>query len=506
MTRLTFYGGVGEIGGNKILVEDKGTKVFLDFGMQMARVNEYSTSFQKPRRLSGLGDMFEFDLLPNIQGIYRKDYTKHMNSRYSTCGILEGDHKKANSIDGVLLSHAHIDHCSYIHYLRPNIPIYCSEATKLIMQCLQDTGGDDQYIDFKENFQLYKNTKDGLSQAISKKNREELKRKIKVVKPNKIFKIDSLSIEPIPVDHSLPGVYGFLIHTSQGSIGYTADMRFHGRRSADSEKFVERCHEEDVDCLLCEGTRIDKFTLKTEQDVEKIVTESISDVKNLIVCTYPMRDLDRLVSFYNAAKSLGRYLTIDTKQAYLLNLIQGSSLKESYPSPDDPHIRIFIQQRYWGLLDHMKKEYASYAKLDYKQQWEKDLLDHENITSYKDIKNKQNKHIFYCSDFQLANLIDIRPKEGSRYIRSQTEPFDDEMALDQRKTKRWLVHFGLVPDDNQPLETVHVSGHGGGDAIAKIITGVDAKTVIPIHTENEDAFDSLAKNVSRVSIGGNYTL
>ncbi len=30
---LTFYGGVNEIGENKILFQDKDTKVFLDFGM-----------------------------------------------------------------------------------------------------------------------------------------------------------------------------------------------------------------------------------------------------------------------------------------------------------------------------------------------------------------------------------------------------------------------------------------------------------------------------------------
>ena len=32
MTTLTFYGGAGEIGGNKILLEDKDAKVYLDFG------------------------------------------------------------------------------------------------------------------------------------------------------------------------------------------------------------------------------------------------------------------------------------------------------------------------------------------------------------------------------------------------------------------------------------------------------------------------------------------
>jgi hypothetical protein len=37
MTSLTFYGGVNEISGNKILLEDKDTRVFLDFGKGFSR-------------------------------------------------------------------------------------------------------------------------------------------------------------------------------------------------------------------------------------------------------------------------------------------------------------------------------------------------------------------------------------------------------------------------------------------------------------------------------------
>jgi len=40
-TKISFYGGVHEIGGNKFLVEDKDTKIFLDFGMQMGKANQY---------------------------------------------------------------------------------------------------------------------------------------------------------------------------------------------------------------------------------------------------------------------------------------------------------------------------------------------------------------------------------------------------------------------------------------------------------------------------------
>jgi len=45
MTSLTFYGGVKEIGGNKILLEDKGTKIFLDFGMSFGRRGKFFEEF-----------------------------------------------------------------------------------------------------------------------------------------------------------------------------------------------------------------------------------------------------------------------------------------------------------------------------------------------------------------------------------------------------------------------------------------------------------------------------
>jgi hypothetical protein len=37
LTKITFYGEIHEIGGNKFLVEDRGTRIFLDFGMQMGK-------------------------------------------------------------------------------------------------------------------------------------------------------------------------------------------------------------------------------------------------------------------------------------------------------------------------------------------------------------------------------------------------------------------------------------------------------------------------------------
>ena len=69
---------------------------------------------------------------------------------------------------------------------------------------------------------------------------------------------------------------------------------------------------------FAKATRIAETNSKTEYDVESEVSEIIDKTTQLVVCTYPPRDLDRLLSFYKAATESGRDLVIDLKQAYLL--------------------------------------------------------------------------------------------------------------------------------------------------------------------------------------------
>src|SRR5438309_10522542 len=79
MTSLTFYGGVNEIGGNKILLEDKDTKIFLDFGKSFSRRAKFFEEYINPRTANGIIDFQMMQLIPDIQGIYRNDL---MNMAY----------------------------------------------------------------------------------------------------------------------------------------------------------------------------------------------------------------------------------------------------------------------------------------------------------------------------------------------------------------------------------------------------------------------------------------
>jgi ribonuclease J len=237
---------------------------------------------------------------------------------------------------------------------------------------------------------------------------------------------------------------------------------------------------------LCEGTRIDKTQSDTEHDVETKVTKIVNDTKQLVVCSYPMRDLDRFQSFYLAAKATGRYLVIDLKQAYLLNLFNASpTVKNLYPSSTDPQIKIYMPRGSWSLIDKDLNYFSEkQLELDYLT-WKREFLEYDNMVDFRDIAKHQKEFMFYCSDFNLQELIDVKPAEGSSYIRSSTEPFSEEMELNIVRIQNWYRHFGLISKEKD-WHQIHVSGHGSGDQIKRIIDGSNAKLLIPIHTSTSE--------------------
>lgn len=54
---LTCYGGVDEIGGNKIIVRDGDTRFSFDFGTSFKRRYDYFEEYLKPRPGVGLRDI-----------------------------------------------------------------------------------------------------------------------------------------------------------------------------------------------------------------------------------------------------------------------------------------------------------------------------------------------------------------------------------------------------------------------------------------------------------------
>ncbi len=448
-TTLTFHGGINEIGGNKILLEDKGTRIFLDFGKSFKARSKFYDWMEKPRLANGVGDLLALGILPDIKGIYRQDLL-------SLAG--RGD-KEDRFVDAVLLSHAHSDHADYISFLREDIPILMGETAKDIIDSIE--AERQANIEFEIS---------GFKKRPLERGSEIIRRKINTFRTGEKIKIDSIEIEPVHVDHSIPGCYCFIIRTSDSTLVYSGDLRMHGNKPELTLDFVDRASSSNPDIMLCEGTRINETYSNKESDVLEIFRYYVGNAKELFVLVdYSYKDVDRLTTLYNVAKSSGRKLLIDVKTArYLLALSTSTSL--ALPKPNDENVAIYKPRKGSGVYDD--DDYDSEDVEFYRQ---------ENVLTAEDIRGKQGSVIAALGASYIDQLIDIRPS-GGVYFHSMSEPFNEEGEISEFKMNNWIERFGMSRVHS------HCSGHASGRDLNEIVKRIGPKALIPIHTEHPELF------------------
>jgi ribonuclease J len=281
----------------------------------------------------------------------------------------------------------------------------------------------------------------------------------------------------VHVDHSVPGAYGFIVYTSSGTIVYSGDLRMHGPKKEMTEEFVEIARKAKPDILLIEGTNIDnRLGRLTEDQIFLIIDNLVKKTKGLVICDFPIRDVDRLKTFFKIAQKNGRKFVTNMKQAYLIELLNREDKKLELPPLEE--FCIFLHKSSWGR----------YEEKDYKK-WQKPFLNYSNAIKAEEVAKNQSKYILYMEFFDLTELLDIQPSKGSLFIHSLTEPFNEEMAMDFNRMLNWLERFGI------PLEHAHASGHADAEQLKTIIEGIKPKKVYPIHTEKPELFKKLVKKV-----------
>jgi ribonuclease J len=184
---------------------------------------------------------------------------------------------KEPSVDGVLISHSHVDHVAYIHHLREDIPIYLSNESYLILKALEDTGAASfsEYLHLKKTFHMAPKVRgDGYKRTSSK-----IERNMRIVEPYKKFEIGDFQIKSAPVDHSLPGASAFIVEGEDETIVYTGDLRFHGRNPELTRKFVKEAAKASPTIMISEGTRIDQDENVSEDDIEQRASSEIANIK-----------------------------------------------------------------------------------------------------------------------------------------------------------------------------------------------------------------------------------
>jgi ribonuclease J len=442
-TSLTFYGGVDEIGGNKILLEDRGTRVFFDFGMSFAMKKLfYSPPFLAPKSERSLQ---ELGILPNLEGVYKFD-------------------PKPPTVDAVFLSHGHLDHSAYLSFIKREIPLYCGETTRTILQTLSQIRRAELEFSVADlDFRTFR-TGDKIT-------------------------VGSITVQPFHVDHSVPGAYGFVIETSRGSVVYTGDFRNHGAKPEMTRDFVENARSSEPVAVVTEATNMTGATVSSEAEVENKLNSVVGQAEGIVLAEFAYSDVDRLNSFYHIAKKNGRCLAVSLKQAHLLNALRNDKGLH-VPDLDDDDVLVFRKS---------KKRF---------DKWERELMERydgkNKVFDVFEASKQQCRMVWAMSFYDFEELVALEPAAGSCYVLSASEPFNEEMEIDYEKLINWLRHYGL------PQYHVHVSGHMMPLQLKAALREIGGKRIFPVHTESAGLFQKFMRDlkgsVTLVEKGKQYQL
>jgi len=427
---ITCYGGVGEIGGNKILLRDKDTQVFLDFGTGFTDGADFFDAGIAPRRVNGAGDLFEFGLLPELSGLYSEEALQNTSLKHTD-----------PEIDAILVSHYHLDHVGRVGYVDPDVPIYCGETTSLIHSAISRCGGSPL---------------DG--------------HRIETFRTGDTIRIGSLEIQPVHVDHSIPGAYGFIIHMSEGTVAYTGDFRYHGPAGHMTEEFASRAREARPNTLITEGTRVAKGASDEEVSESLVLRQTLSAVgrkKKLVFSSFRGNDIDRVRTFQRVASATNRQLVVSMKTAALLDELE-KDRRISVPKVGTD-VLVYVRRKGTGRGDD-----RDYYK------WEREYL--ARGISASEVRNQQGRLFLHLDVWNMPEMIDIKPERGGTYIHSSSEAFNEEGEREEEVVKNWISHMGFS------YHQIHASGHASMAGVGKLVSSVNPARVLPVHTERPDDF------------------
>jgi len=581
-TKITFYGGVNEIGGNKILVQTEDGSVLLDFGRKMGEYGKFFSEFLQTRSKNALRDMLRLGILPKIDGVYTP-YLVDMTALFENDKIKEKvpidqalDYWKTTDVsscnpdcpgvDAVFVSHAHFDHIQDVSFIDPSIPIYCSEKTKVLAKAMTDvsvSGVDDQYykiakkVTICQKTPLFKTLCPGECACSEEKEVEhpvieDPKTKFKftydIAPQYRKFvtaeqgQIKGIKYKMIPVGHSVPGACSILLMLPNGKrVLYTGDVRFQGEYEVSIEDYVQSI-DGSVDVLITEGTRIASRKVLTESEVGKEINNDIGQAEGLVLINFGWKDLTRFNTIYQAVKENGRILIISPKLAYLLYEMHHNFPIEYSDPRNITNLKVYLKRE--GDLLYSKADYEKYKMgylnffgrnigqgdrnivrvaerlgvggdpdnpknplpntsdgepYDYQELYSLATHHLENGVKAYQIRQTPNHYVLMFSYWDANELFDLIPlgdNHKTHYISASTEPFNEEMEIDEAKMMNWLDFFHITYDyetegAQQFFVRKHVSGHASQKELKELIEKVNPSKIIPIHTNNPEIFENL---------------
>jgi len=357
-------------------------------------------------------------------------------------GLYEWD---SPTFDVILVSHAHIDHYGLLKYINPAIPVYLSSGTQKIIEISQLFKLTNQFKVTFHRFEMYTP-----------------------------FVIGTFRIMPFLMDHSAFDAAAFEISDHNKTIIYTGDFRGHGRKGICLDRFIDKARK-GADVLLTEGTMFGRQDeeIMTEQELEERIVNVSKPFTGPILFQSSSQNIDRLVSFYRVASRLGRTFVVDVYTANALHELRQLGNSLPYPSETYQNIKVFYPYRLTQkIFNEIGEEYAKRFSAFY--------------ISKDKLKAIQNKVVMAIRP-SMRKDIEKAGLQNGLFVYSMWSGYRNSDY--QVSFEDYLNQAGFA------AEEIHTSGHASISDIQKVISGLEPKQIIPIHTMEPNEFIKVSDRV-----------